>query len=543
MIKKFHLPLHHIFIKPITMKKHYPLSFIRYSLFIWLSLTYILYGQIPNHYYTPANNKSGYELKTALCQIITSGQITNTYVGLWTHFQTTDKRTDGKVWDMYSDCTFTFGTHQCGNYKDICDCYNREHSFPASWFNKVEPTYTDLFHLYPTDGKVNSLRGDYPFGETNGTLYTISKIGSCTFPGYTGMVFEPADEYKGDFARTYFYIATRYENQIKQWSCPMLAGNSTSVFKAWSIALLLKWHRQDPVSEKETNRNNAVYNIQKNRNPFIDYPDLVELIWGSKFGEPFLPEIIPTITGQDFACENSENIYRTDKGNSNYVWEVTGGNIIGTSNLDSVVVKWEQITTGTIAVRYNCNGTQSPTTSLNIDVRRRPIPQITGDRYILKNTEHHLYTTEKGKDNYLWSFSGNISLSEGGGINDNTALVDAGDEGKATISVNYTQDGCPALTPTVLNIEIVSEIGIDENEYGKITIVPNPSNKNTSITFEKPFSGTMYLYNIFGALIQQTSLQSICTHYFDISTYPNGIYILKLTTNNYTQFYKKIIKY
>ena len=167
------------------------------ALFFLLSLSYILYGQGPEHYYDAAGNKSGYELKTALSQIITSGHVSCTYKDLWTHFKTTDKLPNGNVWDMYSTCTFTFGSDQCGNYKNICDCYNREHSFPASWFggNESHSMYTDLFHLYPTDGKVNSIRGNEPFGETNGTLYGgISRLGSCTFPGYTKTVFEPADE-------------------------------------------------------------------------------------------------------------------------------------------------------------------------------------------------------------------------------------------------------------------------------------------------------------------------------------------------------------
>ena len=269
-----------------------------FILFVLLSLSYVLYGQIPAHYYDDAYNKSGYELKTSLSKITKDGHTTNTYQSLWTHFRTTDARDDGAVWDMYSDCTFVFGSKpsgdQCGNYSNICDCYNREHSFPKSWFGGDDKhyMYADLFHLYPTDGKVNAIRADYPFGETGGAQYNISKLGGCTFDGYTKVVFEPADEYKGDFARTYFYVATRYENEIAGWKgCDMLAGNGSSVFTEWTINLLLKWHLQDPVSEKEINRNNEVYKIQKNRNPFIDYPELAELIWGAEFGEPFTPNV------------------------------------------------------------------------------------------------------------------------------------------------------------------------------------------------------------------------------------------------------------
>ncbi len=236
----------------------------------------------PDGYYQDAYGKSGFALKTALHDII-KGHTSLSYDGLWGAYKQTDAR-NGKVWDMYSDCNFSFGGDQCSNYKSECDCYNREHSFPKSWFDDAKPMYTDLFHLYPTDGKVNGMRSNNPFGEVGNATYVSgngSKLGNNTTSGYSGKVFEPVDEYKGDFARSYFYMATRYEDKIASWSsCPVCAGNNKASFKQWTIDLLLKWHRQDPVSQKEKDRNDAVYNYQHNRNPFIDYPQLVEKIWG-----------------------------------------------------------------------------------------------------------------------------------------------------------------------------------------------------------------------------------------------------------------------
>ncbi|MEG2574329.1 MAG: endonuclease, partial [Bacteroides sp.] len=201
---------------------------------------------------------------------------------------------DGTVWDMYSTATFRFGSGQCGGYELVGDCYNREHSFPKSWFYKASPMVSDAFHIYPTDGKVNGQRNNFAYGETaNGTQLAASskgkplgKLGPCSFPDCSGTVFEPVDEYKGDFARTYFYMATRYQDRIKGWKSPMLGGDD---YKPWAINLLLKWHRQDPISKKETDRNNAVYEFQHNRNPFIDYPELVEYIWGNKKGQNWIP--------------------------------------------------------------------------------------------------------------------------------------------------------------------------------------------------------------------------------------------------------------
>lgn len=254
------------------------------------------FAQGPNDsgtYYQAADGKKGAELKTALCGIIYN-RTERSYGELWTDFQTTDKRADGKVWDMYSNATnFEFGTHQDKGSGGSTEgeLFNREHSWPNSWFGgKIQPMYTDLHHMYPTDKLVNNKRGNNPFGETNGESYksqnNFSKLGACTYPGYTGTVFEPNDEYKGDFARTYFYMVTCYEEKIPDWytnysdSRPTLDGNKYPGLTSWQLEMLLKWAKNDPVSEKETNRNKAVYGIQANRNPFIDYPGLEQYVWG-----------------------------------------------------------------------------------------------------------------------------------------------------------------------------------------------------------------------------------------------------------------------
>lgn len=264
------------------------------------------FAQGPNdsgEYYKPADGKKGKELKTALCGIIydrnEGGDLNTAYKALWTHFKKTDAKPNGKVWDMYSNKReMEFGTDQAGNYSKEGDVYNREHSMPNSWFGgKVMPMYTDLHHLYPTDGYVNNKRANYPFGETANPSWKsandFSKLGKCTYPGYDGVVFEPNDEYKGDFARTYFYMVTCYEEQLPTWytnnaeSRPTLDGNKYPGLSDWQLEMLMKWSKNDPVSEKEINRNIAVWGIQNNRNPFIDYPGLEEYIWGDKKDEAF----------------------------------------------------------------------------------------------------------------------------------------------------------------------------------------------------------------------------------------------------------------
>lgn len=237
-------------------------------------------AQPPAGYYNQANGLSGTALQAALHNIIKNHNVIS-YSGLWNAFEDTDKLPNGKVWDMYSNCSWTFFSDQCGNYNSECDCYNREHSWPKSWFGDQAPMNSDLFHLYPTDGYVNNRRSNYPFGEVGNATYTSnngSKVGNNTYPGYSGTVFEPIDEYKGDFARTYFYMSVRYYNEDGSW--PGSDMTNGAQLKPWGLALMRDWHMADPVSQKEINRNNAVYSYQNNRNPFIDNPNFAALIWG-----------------------------------------------------------------------------------------------------------------------------------------------------------------------------------------------------------------------------------------------------------------------
>ncbi len=254
------------------------------------TVTLLLVAQPPATYYNRANGKSDAQLKTELHTIISDGYKSKSYDYLYTIYQTSDVTNDGKVWDMYSTCTWVPEQKKCGNYKNVCDCYNREHSIPQSWFSSRSPMVSDAFHVYPTDGKVNGQRSSYPFGEcASGTTLSNGqgRLGKSTFSGYSGTVFEPVDEYKGDFARTYFYFATRYENIMTTIGGESFNNTKYPAFTTWSKELFLKWHRQDPVSQKEITRNNAIYMHQNNRNPFIDYPELAEHIWGNRVGQPF----------------------------------------------------------------------------------------------------------------------------------------------------------------------------------------------------------------------------------------------------------------
>lgn len=256
-----------------------------------LASTAVAFAAEPAGYYSTCENKSGAALLSALCKKVGDHTVVS-YNGLLTLYKTSDVYPDGTIWDMYSTKHWKPGV-TCGNYSKVGDCYNREHSFPKSWFNDAKPMYSDAFHLYPTDGKVNGQRSNNPYGEcangttlpSNGSVKALGRLGDCTFPGYSGTVFEPDDQYKGDFARSYFYMAAAYNDKIAGWNSKMLAGNSYPAFSSWAINLLLKWHREDPVSQKELDRQEVVYGAQHNRNPFIDHPELAEYIWGNKKGQ------------------------------------------------------------------------------------------------------------------------------------------------------------------------------------------------------------------------------------------------------------------
>ena len=251
-----------------------------------------LWAQGPNNsgtYYKAADGKKGKALKTALANVIVNP--TNVgYDGLYEGYKKTDTRSDGYVRDWYSNTTnYRHGIDNKGNYSKEGDMYNREHSVPQSWFGSGG-IKSDIVHVLPTDGYVNNRRSNYPFGEVNNVTYKsnngYSKLGSCKTAGYSGTVFEPNDEIKGDMARIYFYMITRYEGQCGSWGHDVFTSTYPGL-ATWTLDMMMRWSKQDPVDEREIARNNAVYEVQGNRNPYVDYPGLEEYTWGSKMDVAF----------------------------------------------------------------------------------------------------------------------------------------------------------------------------------------------------------------------------------------------------------------
>ena len=263
-----------------------------FSFFLVFSTSVVeAFAQGPNNsgtYYKNATGKSGAALKTALYNII-SPHTNIGYDGLYEAYKKTDKRADGYLRDWYSNATKYTWNDKGGNSAEGAG-WNREHTVPQSWFGSGLPK-SDVVQVVPTDCWVNGMRSNYPLAEV-GTIEKqskngYSKLGTCKTAGYSGKVFEPNDEIKGDIARIYFYMVTCYENIATGWGHSVFASSKYPGFNQWYLDMLMRWSKQDPVDEVERARNNAVYDVQKNRNPFVDYPGLEDYVWGTKKTDSF----------------------------------------------------------------------------------------------------------------------------------------------------------------------------------------------------------------------------------------------------------------
>jgi endonuclease I len=267
-------------------------------------------------YWASVDGKDGDDLFNALSSATCYNFSQLSYDGLYDAYAKTDVYpTDsgsiaGQIWDMYAECT-EWKKGKCGTYDVPCDCYNREHSIPQSyWGGGTGGIGSDAFHVVPTDGKINGVRNNYEYGmvgaidtKTDYSNYNGNKLGSATSwstdkatiattAGETvtgsGKVFEPNNQYKGDLARGIMGAIVKWKRDVTTsndfFDYPYNATHYYGLSKK-AVVLLMKWHREDPVSRKEVDRNNGIQATQGNRNPFIDYPYLAEYIWGEHAGE------------------------------------------------------------------------------------------------------------------------------------------------------------------------------------------------------------------------------------------------------------------
>jgi endonuclease I len=268
-----------------------------------------VWAQIPPGYYQGTESLNGYQLKSKLHAIVSKGTISWNYGDLPGYYELTDRdlyyENDSSVLDIYSEdpqaadaYNYWYSNNSLvSGASNEGEGWNREHIFSQSFFNGYYPMYSDLHYIVPTDARVNQRRSNYPFGKVgNAPAFTSlngTKVGPANMPGYTNTVTEPINEFKGDIARMLLYVTVRYENLIPYFQagnvrCP-IDSFSERALKTWIKQTLIDWHLQDPPSQKEIDRNNVVYSIQGNRNPFVDHPEFAARIWNHPY-DSIVPE-------------------------------------------------------------------------------------------------------------------------------------------------------------------------------------------------------------------------------------------------------------
>ena len=321
---------------------------LSFTIVIFLFASSLL-AQPPAGYYNSTTGLTCADLKTTLKTIITNGFNQQSYGDLWSRYETTDVKprevgtgSSVVIWDIYSEkpgpandpYNFTPGTGtggqqdqgQGGNVEG--EWYNREHTVPLSWFGgSTSGPGADYLHIFPVDKAVNGKRASWPYGEVGTASFTSmngSKLGNSSIAGVSGTVFEPIDSFKGDVARAFLYFVTRYEDNMPTY------GNNTEALQAFEpnkypsvdvpfLQMMLNWHLLDPVSNKEQLRNNGAYSFQKNRNPYVDRPEFVNLVWNALCpGLSTLPVDIVSFKGKligeniylDWVVKNEQNLGR-----------------------------------------------------------------------------------------------------------------------------------------------------------------------------------------------------------------------------------------
>lgn len=376
-------------------------------LFIILPAIYI--AQIPSGYYNGTEGLSGYALKSKLHEIISKQIFSYSYNDIGDLYANTDLdkyyENDNSVLDIYSEKPTDADAYNYNLTQNIGSStaeglgWNKEHGMPQSTFYGLYPMYSDIHYLIPADARINQLRNNYPYArttglETNGTSHNCnspnttpcitsngSKLGKSITPGYTNTVYEPLDQFKGDVARYLLYFVTRYEGNLNlynhQLATSPLDGTEEKGYEDWYITMLKEWNTLDPVSQREIDRNNAIYAIQKIRNPFIDHPEWVNLIWSE--------------TPDTIAPQAPTNISATTIGDSYII-------ISWTPSSDTDILGYKIYVNGNYVKYSKANSVTidrlSPSTAYNITVKAYD------KGYLLSNESNVASFTTLAQDNF-----------------------------------------------------------------------------------------------------------------------------------------------
>ena len=586
-----------------------------YSL-LFLFLFIAGFAQAPTGYYTNATG-TGYTLKTQLYNIIKDHTV-NDYAGLYVTYETSDIdnffEKDGSVLDMYSENPtgtdpYNYSitsTQRCGSsgYAQEGDCYNREHIIPQSIFSQQSPMVSDAHFITPTDGQVNGIRSNYPHSVVVTATQTTrngSKLGASTTAGYTGPVFEPIDEFKGDIARMYFYFATRYENTVAAYNYPMFDNSTNKVFTTAFLNQLLAWHNQDPVSAREIARNNAIYTRQNNRNPYIDNPSYVTEIWKTEAVDSQAPTAVTNLTVTETTSNTATLTWTAATDNVG----VTGYDVYVNGTLKSTETGLTATVKGLAAsttysfyivsrdaernssvASSNVEGTtKAPATGTTScaseDFQTIPANASSYATHTWTNAGITWTSTDSRTDQTLNSRAITIrngtlsSSSVANGIKDltiTTQLIYSGSAGSFKLNVNGTEVGtipysATATTTTISGLNITGNVtvtisgnttagnrvrfddlswtcatslGVDELEEQSFEIYPNPSSGSVKINLGN--SNDKYLVQIFSILGQKVFEKEYTnSSSATLNNLQEGIYLVKITNGTQSATKKLII--
>ena len=279
---------------------------------ILLTVVLPVFADFPEGYYDTANGKKKADLKAALHEIIRTASVLSYGGGsgsTWSGFYVTDRTSDNYCVDRYSP-----NKRQFTSATQAPSGMNIEHSFAKSWWGGTQnQAYKDIFNLMPSDSEANSKKSNYAMGEVTSQTWTNGSIKIGTGDEVSNKIWEPADNWKGDFARTYMYMVTCYSDLTwRSNGLDQLENNQWPTFNDWTTEMVLRWSRQDPVDEIEIARNEAVYKIQGNRNPFVDFPNLCEYVWGDSVDYAFYVDGATTVLPDDGGTE-SETVILVDE--------------------------------------------------------------------------------------------------------------------------------------------------------------------------------------------------------------------------------------
>lgn len=590
-----------------------------YKLIIALLTFSIGFAQVPANYYDSANSLTGFTLKTQLKVITTNGHSDQGYGSLYSGYVTTHSdnieengyEDDNTVLLFYTEdpdgvdpYSYSHGSNQCGNYTMEGICHNREHIIPQSSFGSNPPMQNDIHHVIPSDGFVNGQRGSLPFGtvgSANWISQNGSKRGSSNVTGYSGLVFEPINEFKGDIARSILYFITRYENTVDSYSFEMFNGTENQALENWALDMLLDWHYNvDPVDQRERDRNDAAYNYQGNANPYVDHPEYVNMIWNPNPDtvNPTEPTNLdasnPTDNSIDLnwiaSIDNigvaSYDVYMNtifsfnvvsnsatvtglvpdtnycftvkakdaagnESGFSNESCETTTNN--GTGIFECLTETFENIGASsgsyeTINWTGDDGGAWNATDSRTDRTLNTRVITVRNGVITLPTTTGGIGTLTVTTQREFGGSSGTFDVSVNGTFVGSIAYSDMVEtftipnidvENTVSVVIDGNSTGSNRVKFDDLTYTCYSALSVDEFNIESIKLHPNPVKNNLTVDLKLNIDTTIEIFDILGKSVYRNTLNKTGT--INLQALKTGIYIVKISQNNATTT-KKLIK-